>query len=541
MGRDKENNFTEKTKKLLQHNVGSICSNPECQTLTTGPNCNENKYTNHGVAAHITAAADGGPRYDETMTSEQRSHYDNGIWLCTHCSFTIDKDEQRFSTAFLMQWKKNAENFARDVLDRKKKYIPPQLLKNWERKLIEKDFKIEDISKELENLKQKYFSLKESIGSDTDESEQIQCAIDNGENATAKELLFQRLEKQKEERENKERDEAKTYFQLGKIAELDISYEEALEYYLNAVKYDNQNDAYLNALANILFIKGNYKDALEYYEKVLAIFSGTANELASIYNNIGVIYGIYDESAKALKYYNNALNIYLKKSSENHLFIATIYNNIGTIFMSNQEYKNATKYYEKSLYITIKSVGDHHIDTAITYANLGETYNLTGEYNKALTYNLKALKITLETLGEKHQNTAILYNNIGEVYKSKRKYNKAIENLEKSLYIKIALLGEEHLSTSSTYNNLGAVYHCKNDNDIAIKYFEKSLKIKLKVLGEKHSSTISVYNNIGVIYKALNNKDLAYEYYDKALNISLENYGDKNINVATAYNNLAFL
>jgi len=538
MAREKENNFVEKTKRLLQHSVGSICSNSECQTLTTGPNCDENKYTNHGVAAHITAASAGGPRYDPSMTSEQRSHYDNGIWLCTHCSFTIDKNYQEFSIELLQQWKKDAEDFARDVLNRKKTYIPPQLLKNWERKLIEKDFKIEDISKELENLKQKYLSLKESIGSDDNDSKEIQCAIDNGENETVKELLFKRLEKQQDERESKEKDEAKTYFQLGEIAELDINYNEAKDYYDNAVKYDNLNCSYVSALSNILYVIGNYEDALKYYEKALKIFSGSEIEIASIYNNMAVIFGIYDDYGKAVEYYDYALHIYLKEYGEEHLFVATIYNNIGTIFMATHDYINAIKNYEKSLYITIKLVGNDHIDVSINYSNLGEVYNLSGEYSKSLTYNLKALKIALLSVGEKHQDTAIIYNNIGEVYKSKRKFSKAIVNYEKSLNIKKELLGEEHLSTSSTYNNLGAVYHLINKNDLALIYLEKSLSIKLKILGEKHSSTISAYNNIGVIYKSLKNKDLAFEYFDKALNVALENYGDKDINVSTAYNNL---
>jgi hypothetical protein len=35
-----------------------------------------------GVAAHITAAAPNGPRYDPSLTSAQRRRHLNGIWLC---------------------------------------------------------------------------------------------------------------------------------------------------------------------------------------------------------------------------------------------------------------------------------------------------------------------------------------------------------------------------------------------------------------------------------------------------------------------------
>ena len=54
--------FTFKTKDTLAKRVGFLCSNPNCQMLTVGPNSNVEKHSNIGVAAHITAASEGGPR-----------------------------------------------------------------------------------------------------------------------------------------------------------------------------------------------------------------------------------------------------------------------------------------------------------------------------------------------------------------------------------------------------------------------------------------------------------------------------------------------
>ena len=42
--------------------------------------------------AHICAAAQGGPRYDASMTPEERKSFENGIWLCQSCSKLIDTD-----------------------------------------------------------------------------------------------------------------------------------------------------------------------------------------------------------------------------------------------------------------------------------------------------------------------------------------------------------------------------------------------------------------------------------------------------------------
>ena len=101
--------FSEQTKTLLSNRVGARCSNPDCQRPTFGSNSDPNKATNIGVAAHICAAAPGGPRYDATMTSEERKSPQNGIWLCQSCSKLIDSDTTRYSKETLVAWKTIAE------------------------------------------------------------------------------------------------------------------------------------------------------------------------------------------------------------------------------------------------------------------------------------------------------------------------------------------------------------------------------------------------------------------------------------------------
>ena len=76
-----------------------------------GPNSIEHKATNIGVAAHITAASSGGPRFNEKLTSEQRSSISNAIWLCQSCSKLIDSD-LKYTIDILLNWKNEAEQQA---------------------------------------------------------------------------------------------------------------------------------------------------------------------------------------------------------------------------------------------------------------------------------------------------------------------------------------------------------------------------------------------------------------------------------------------
>ena len=62
-----------------------------------------------GVAAHITAASSGGPRFDPSLSDKERAAVANGIWLCQNCAKLIDSDVVRFSTNVLREWKLGAE------------------------------------------------------------------------------------------------------------------------------------------------------------------------------------------------------------------------------------------------------------------------------------------------------------------------------------------------------------------------------------------------------------------------------------------------
>lgn len=110
-GRD---NFSSAVIKILERRVNAKCSAPECRVPTSGPTKSPGKANNVGVAAHITAAAPGGPRYDAALSSEQRASIDNAIWLCASCSTKIDKDTDKYTVQLLNEWKRGAEAHAEE-------------------------------------------------------------------------------------------------------------------------------------------------------------------------------------------------------------------------------------------------------------------------------------------------------------------------------------------------------------------------------------------------------------------------------------------
>lgn len=100
MKKDKRDNFTAPVKNKLAKRVLYVCSNPNCKKITIGPD-SENGINNIGVAAHICAAAPGGPRYDKNMSEEERKSINNGIWLCQSCAKLIDSDENKYTVQLI--------------------------------------------------------------------------------------------------------------------------------------------------------------------------------------------------------------------------------------------------------------------------------------------------------------------------------------------------------------------------------------------------------------------------------------------------------
>lgn len=114
----RDDDFPIPVKELLAKRVAQRCSNPGCGHPTSGPQDDPAKAVNVGVAAHITAASAGGPRYDAAMDPGQRRSADNGIWLCQTCAKLIDNDELRYPVAKVREWKARAEATAAKNLER---------------------------------------------------------------------------------------------------------------------------------------------------------------------------------------------------------------------------------------------------------------------------------------------------------------------------------------------------------------------------------------------------------------------------------------
>lgn len=103
------------TKVLLAFRSGDRCAFQNCERSLSVDGEQANPVVT-GEAAHIAGEKAGAARYDESMTEEQRNHYNNLIYLCGDHHTQIDKQEAEFPVDRLQRIKVEHEAKVREAM-----------------------------------------------------------------------------------------------------------------------------------------------------------------------------------------------------------------------------------------------------------------------------------------------------------------------------------------------------------------------------------------------------------------------------------------
>ncbi|CAF0924225.1 unnamed protein product [Rotaria sordida] len=135
--------------------------------------------------------------------------------------------------------------------------------------------------------------------------------------------------------------------------------------------------------------KGDYKRALEYYNKTLSIwkkiFSENDLDIAMCLNNIGCLYENEKKYLEALEYHQKALIIKNFHLPNNHL-------NLNL----------ALEHFNLLLKIKSKSLLINHLDIRLTLENIGFINEMKGDFSQAKLFYEKAALIRHHILSSTH-------------------------------------------------------------------------------------------------------------------------------------------
>ena len=388
---------------------------------------------------------------------------------------------------------------------------------------------------------------KKLLGKNNKKTARTYNAIGNvyaekGENIEALKFLNKSLEIRKKIFPETHIDITKSYNNIGRVyfnlQYFDISLEyfkKALEISINLQDKENMATYYQN-IGIIYSLKGKYDLAFENYtnsiniKKKLDIIDASS---ISLLLNLGIFYNSINKYDLALKSCYNSLNLCDELYKEkNHDRIAIGYNILGLIYLNKNEYNLALEHFKKSLQIAKEIYGENHELVAKLYFNIGNTYKDKKEFDFALQNHFKALEIR-ESLFEKDSSfyIATSYVSIGNVYVEQNITNESLKYYLISLEI-LENHFENSLGLAFLYHSIGVAYAKQSEYDKSLRYFFKALKSKKEILGNKHSYVGHTYNNIGSAYFDKKNYVQSLQYYQKALTSNLLNFNDST-NIAS--------
>ena len=265
-------------------------------------------------------------------------------------------------------------------------------------------------------------------------------------------------------------------------------------------------------LAETYYYNGEHNKAISIYENCYkkSMSVGSKKEAGRCLNGIGNI--LYDKGdfKEALEFQTQSLNIRQKIDDMKGLGYSL--NSIGNLYQAMGDFDKSLEYLMKSY--EIRKVLSNTRLIAISLGNIGHVYWAKGEYDKALEYNEKSLQ-----LRERENDlfgVAVVYNNIGNIHYKKEDYKSALQYYNKSLKYKQRL--NDSLGMGTAMNNIGCVFFQDKNYNKAINHFEKALSIRKKI-DNKIGISESLHHLVES-YMTIKNFKQARHY----LSLSINNY-----------------
>lgn len=277
-------------------------------------------------------------------------------------------------------------------------------------------------------------------------------------------------------------------------------------------------------LGEAYFYQDNFDLSLQYFEMYLdiRIEQGDEENIASAYNNLGIVTSYVDNHKKALTYYERALEI--SERIKDYELTSNLLNNIGVIYENHiKDYSKALEYYKKSLQYEYGV--NHTKGIVISLNNIGDLYRKWGKNPEAADYYRKGIELA-DSAGLLF-NVVESYADFYKLYADEANYKEAFQYLQKYTMLKDSLFNIESQ---------------KQISELEIQYqsAQKENQIKLQKERIKNQRTTIIGALIGIMIilvslillfrenikrRRLNNvlREQKEEIYDKALRLKQAN------------------
>jgi tetratricopeptide (TPR) repeat protein len=265
-------------------------------------------------------------------------------------------------------------------------------------------------------------------------------------------------------------------------------YQKALEILYHAIDHVNKHKKDLitaemyNKMGWLNIELGQYTDAQNYFliaQEIMPDSLRQSVKMASIYNNLGIVYHKQAFYQDALLYYKKALIIFHQVEDEHGLSIGEI--NIGIIHFKKGQLSEAQTAFERALKHANKS--NKVSDKIIAYINLGKVENKKGHYPQAISYFEIALKESRKIENKRLERKSL--SSLSISFDLQKKWEKSLEYFKLYSQINDSIFNQEMASRFAEMQTRYETHEKEQENENLRKekaYQMEKIQIKNKLL-----------------------------------------------------------
>jgi tetratricopeptide (TPR) repeat protein len=302
------------------------------------------------------------------------------------------------------------------------------------------------------------------------------------------------------------------------------------------------NPQVLLFLGKALEQQGKYRDAEDAYSLALAIderaFGQDYEQVASLLNNMGLVYKDQGKYAEAEPLYQRSLSLHEEYRPEQE-GVAAALNNLAELYVDIGRYAEAEPLYKRAIVIGEKTLGPEDHNLATLLSNLALLYDHEARYQEAEPLYRRALEINEKKLGSQHPEVATTLNNLAQLYNAEKRFADAEPLERRALEIGEKTRGSHHPRTAIYINNLAGIYAAEAKYSDAEPLYKRALELAEEVNGPDHPDVASCLNNLGVLYDHERKYAQAEAMLKRALAINEKAFGSEHRSYALNLHNLA--
>ncbi len=264
----------------------------------------------------------------------------------------------------------------------------------------------------------------------------------------------------------------------------EVVLDESLKLYQQAIKVDPQFIASYSNLAEVYKQKGQYKEAIGWYLKALAVDNKNKESMF----RLGISYQEINQSQEAIDTFKRLLKTY---PDDEDVYMAVVDAYSKAITRNSQEKSYQEE--RENVLSAYEELSKRKKYSAADYFNLAFLYEQVGGYEEAIRFYKKSLELN-PAYEKSLYNLANRYQEMGD--------------------FKTALGFYEHLvrfhpKFTLGYLNMGVIYNSLGDVDHARMLYQKAIDVD--------PSNAGAYFNLGFLNETSGNFKDALNFYEKAL------------------------